>query len=352
MKNEIDETIASDFGAISPELFKKLNGKRILVTGATGLVGSSLIRYLLLANMRYDLKIHPIAAVRSEEKARAIFLPYTAGGDVETVVCDFADVHELSVPGPIDYVVHAAAITTSRLMVTRPVEVIQTSVDGTQVMLNLAHRKQARFLYISSMEVYGTMDTSVATTEDMLGTIGISSVRSGYPESKRLCELMCRSYLAEYGTDIVIARLAQTFGAGVMPGDNRVFMQFARSAMSREDIVLKTEGLSEGNYVYISDAIAALLTLLTNGKSGEAYNVCNEETHTTIREMAHLVSDVVSRGKSKVIIAVEDRGTSGYAQDAHLTLSSKKLQELGWKPVVDLAESYRRLTRYMSEQGF
>lgn len=79
--------------------------------------------------------------------------------------------------------------------------------------------------------------------------------------------------LVNMGFPVRIARLAQTFGVGVLPTENRVFMQFARSVMNNQDIVLHTKGKSEGNYVYTFDAIAGILLLLTNGGLGEAYNI-------------------------------------------------------------------------------
>jgi nucleoside-diphosphate-sugar epimerase len=176
-------------------------------------------------------------------------------------------------------------------------------------------------------------------------------VRSGYPESKRLCECLCTSYAEQYGVGVTIARLAQTFGAGILPTENRVFAQFARSALAGENIVLKTRGLSEGNYVYGADAVAALLLLLTKGISGEAYNVCNEASHTTIREMAELVSQTLSRGKSKIVLELDEKGASGYAPDVRLFLSSEKLRSLGWVPTADLREAYRRLGEFLGEQN-
>lgn len=133
--------------------------------------------------------------------------------------------HPTPVPDiAVDYIVHTAAVTTSKTMVSKPVETLLGSINGTDTMLRLARRTGASILYLSSMEAYGTIDDSgKKATEEELGYIDLSNVRSCYPESKRLCECLCRSYHEQYHVRAVSGRLAQTFGAGVMPQENRVF---------------------------------------------------------------------------------------------------------------------------------
>ncbi len=180
------------------------------------------------------------------------------------------------------------------------------------------------------MEVYGTVASADnhRTTEDELGYIALSSVRSCYPEGKRLCENMCVCYAAQYGVPVKIARLSQTFGAGVSLNDNRVFAQFAKAAIAGKDIVLHTKGSSNGNYCYTADAVAGLLTILLNGENAEAYNVVSESTTTTIAQMAQMVSEQITGGESRVIFDIPDNVlTYGYAPDVKLRLSSKKLEK-------------------------
>lgn len=99
------------------------------------------------------------------------------------------------------------------------------------------------------MEVYGSFtEANHNVTETELGYINPLAVRSNYPESKRLCENMCVAYYPEYKVPVKIACLLQTFGAGILSGENRVFAQFAKNAIEGKDIVLHTKGLSEGNY--------------------------------------------------------------------------------------------------------
>lgn len=193
------------------------------------------------------------------------------------------------------------------------------------------------------MEVYGSFNESKEVREENLGYIDNLKVRSDYPESKRLCENMCIAYYSEFGVPVKIARLAQTFGAGILPGENRVFAQFARSAMQGKDIVLHTKGQSEGNYCYTRDCITGLLTILLKGANAEVYNVSNPAAHVTIVEMANLVAEKIAGGKIKVVFNIPKDNTFGYAADTKMKLNSDKLQALGWKPEVGLEEAYRRL---------
>lgn len=332
--------------------WEQLRNKSILVTGATGLIGSLLVRCLIYCSNKRNLDINLIAQVRNKEKAKAIFKDYEELGNISYIVTDVRK--HVQVDSRIDYIFHCASITTGKTMVEQPVETLLTSIEGTKNLLEIAKDKAvSSFVYISSMEMYGTFEDekNCNVTEVDLGYIDPLKVRSNYPESKRLCENMCIAYMSEYNIPIKIARLAQTFGAGILPGENRVFAQFARSVMDRENIVLHTEGNSEGNYCYTSDCIIALAKLLLDGKVGEAYNVVNPANHTTIREMAKLVCENFSEGNSEVVFDIPEGNVFGYASDAKLKLNADKLMGIGWKPQVDLIGSYDRMIKFMREES-
>ena len=348
----MEKVLIDDFKRVADSdlPFEEFRNSSFLITGATGLIGSLLVRTLLYCNRVHDLKLKIYAVVRNVEKARGIFGADTA--EPEYVVADLAG-DEIEGSFDCDYVIHAAAVTTSKLMVSDPVGTIRTAIDGTEKLLKLAVEKKAKsFVYISSMEVYGQPKTEGKTAEKDLGYIDIGTVRSCYPEGKRMCECLCNAYASQYGLNVKSARLAQTFGAGILPTENRVFAQFAKSAMNGEDIVLHTTGESEGNYVYTADAVRAILLLLVKGASGEAYNIANEESHTTIRNMAELVAEKIAGNVIRVVLDIPEDGSSlGYAPPVKMWLDASKMRALGWEPEVSLIDSYRRMIAYMKEQG-
>jgi nucleoside-diphosphate-sugar epimerase len=252
-----------------------------------------------------------------------------------------------------DYIFHCAAITKSADMVAKPVDIIATNVDGTRNMLELARTRHCKsFVYLSSMEVYGRTELC-AVGENDLGYLDLSNPRSSYPESKRLCEMMCMAYAAQYEIPAKVARLALIFGAGV-PNDNcdtRVANQFARSALAEKDIELHTKGNSIANCCSTSDAIRGLLTILFKGNNGEAYNIANIQASMSIRETAELVADKVCDGQIKVIVNVpDDIATRGYAPDVGHTLNADKLKALGWSPKYGLSEMFTLMLADWREQ--
>ncbi|WP_026506976.1 NAD-dependent epimerase/dehydratase family protein [Butyrivibrio sp. MC2013] len=340
----------------------ELEGSDIVISGATGLIGSLLVRSLAAINDMRAADIHIYAMARNEDKFRSIYGEAFERKDLSLVLSDLTDkkgtidVLSSALKGRDDsralYYFHCAAVTTSRTMVEKPVDTIRAAIDGTEAMLESAHDNNATaFVYISSMEVYGTMDSDKPVTEECMGYVDPLKIRSNYPLTKRMCENLCVAYSSQYGLDVKIARLAQTFGAGVLPGENRVFAQFARSVIRKENIVLHTRGLSEGNYCYSADVVRGLLTIAVKGDNGQAYNVCNEESHTTIAAMAEMVADKLSGGIIRIIYDIPEDNVYGYAGDVRLRLSSSKLEGLGWKPVYGLADSYRRLIEYLLEVG-
>lgn len=332
-------------------LLEDLSGKTVFITGATGLIGSQMVRALLEANRLYGADITVAAFLRNEQKAQALFEDLLPCEALEFVIGD------LSLPieydRPVDYVVHGASATGSKFFVESPVETIQTALYGTDRLLQFARDKQVSgMVYLSSLEVYGVPDGSKETiSESDYGFIEPLSVRSSYSEGKRMVECLCASYASEYGVPVKMARLSQTFGAGVEYNDGRVFAEFARCLMEKRDIVLHTDGSTVRSYCYTADAVNALYTILLKGTDGEAYNVTNMQTACSIREMAELVAGLEPDAGVKVRIEVpEDLASFGYNPQMIIRLDAARLEALGYVPTVGMEDMFRRTIRSMRER--
>ena len=324
-----------------PLQYEQLKETTVLVTGATGLIGASIVRALIAVE-----GIHIIALVRNIEKANKLYSRHELD-NIELIVGDIT--FPINVNKKVDWIFHCAAVTTSKLMIEKPVETLSTAIEGTKNILELARKNECKsMVYISSTEMYGTFNNSdTEITEDKIGYINPLKVRSNYPESKRLCENMCVAYMREYGVKVKIARLAQTFGAGILPGENRVFAQFAKSVISGRDIVLHTRGLSEGNYCYTRDCVLGLFIILLCGENGEAYNVANQDTYISIKDMALFLK---KNFNPHIDVIVEEHPEMGYAPVTKLNLSAEKLMNLGWKPRYDLRQMFEHLIKALKEK--
>lgn len=316
------------------------NRRNILITGATGYIGSMLVK--CIQNQNNDNKI--LAVVRDLQKT---FQLLPEGIEfLQTDLCDRRSVEQLLNAGSkVDYIIHCASVTKSAEMIAHPVEVIESIVNTTQNILEFARKGKIKsMVYLSSMEVYGNIDCKdghcVKEEEVCRGEIEILNTRNCYPMGKRMAENICYSYFKEYGVPVKIARLAQTFGEGVLSSDKRVFAQFAKAVREDSDIVLHTQGDSVGNYCGIHDTILGIMKILEKGVSGEAYNVVNEANTMTIRQMAELVAGEAAEGRIKVRFDIPKENIYGYAADTGLRLSGGKLRKLGWKPTESLLQMY------------
>lgn len=344
LQNDLEKIAASE--QIDWEM---LRGKRILVTGATGLIGSLLSRALVCAGVKRGLDIRVLALVRNQEKAEALFKEYMKDG-LEIVTGDVT--RPIHLEETVDHIFHTASVTASKDFVDRPVETILTTLKGTENLLELAKEKKVHsMVYLSSMEAYGVVDPEHYNVKETdYGYIDPLQVRSSYSEGKRMAEGLCGAYAHEYQVPVKTARLAQTFGAGIAKNENRVFAQFAHSIMDGHDIVLHTDGSKAHCYCYTTDAVLGLLTVLLRGADGEAYNISNQGTFCTIREMAEMLIREHPQSGSKLVFDIpEDANKFGYAPTSRMLVNSEKLNALGWKAEVDLPEMFERLMKYMRD---
>lgn len=338
LKEDLEKLLACK--CIEWEKFRK---KTFLITGATGVIGFNLICGLIYANMQKKLDLKILALVRDYEKAVTMYEEQNT--DNQCLKFISGDVTKLpEIDENVNYVIHMACPTTSSFFIQKPVETIKTSVVGTMNVLELAGKKKAEgFIFTSSMEVYGAPENEAILKEENLGYMDTMQVRNCYPESKRLCENLCAAYASEYQFPVMVVRLAQTFGAGVDEKDGRVFAEFARCALEKRDIELFTDGSSKRCYLYTMDAVSAVLTVITKGEAGAAYNVGNPSTYCSVKEMAEMVAKNFGAGQINVKLSEDSEKSKKFSPHHFYNLGIDRMKELGWKPEKGLREMYQRM---------
>ncbi len=314
------DTYKKAINAVASEI--DVPGGKIMVTGATGLIGSCIIDVLMAANTYYGKHFEIYVLGRNKEKLIARF------GDSQDLYYVVQDVLEPIKIEDLDYIIHAASNADPKSYALYPVETILTNVEGARNVLEYCKGKRTRVLFTSTFEVYGKLDQDTYS-EEQYGTVDLNMIRSCYPESKRTAEMLFKSYADEYGVDCVIARLSSIYGPTMKEDDSKAHAQFIRNALAKENIVLKSKGEQIRTYCYVMDAVSGILTVLFKGKTGEAYNVANENSIASIAEVARTIADFAG---TKVVFNLPDEvEKKGFSKPQNCILKTEKIKGLGWK---------------------
>lgn len=321
--------------------WKRLEGKTILVSGANGMLPAYMVETLLYLNETlFDRKVSVLAVVRNQGKAELRFEHYRNRTDLRILVQDVCS--PVAIDCHIDVIIHAASQASPKYYGVDPVGTLSANVLGTYNMLELARRNNCQnFLFFSSGEVYGTANSSgIPVREDDYGAVDPLDIRACYPESKRMGETMCASWMRQYGIATKIVRPFHTYGPGMSLDDGRVFADFVAAIVNNTHLRLSSSGEAKRVFCYLSDATTAFFTVLLNGKKGQAYNVANPAAEISIAGLADLL---VSLFPEKWLTVIKQDVASDLASKTLQTLPDiSKIKELGWSPETALAPGFKR----------
>lgn len=317
-----------------------LQDRSIMISGATGMIGSFLVDLIMYQNRQMGLHCTVYALGRSAEKAKTRFAAHWDDPLFRFVPCDINRSVDVDAE-TVDFILHAASNTHPVAYATDPIGTVTTNIIGTHNLLEFAAAHNTkRFVFASTVEVYGENrgDTEYFT-EDYCGYIDCNTLRAGYPESKRAGEALCQAYIKQKGLDIVIPRLSRVYGPTMLMSDTKALSQFIKNSLAGEDIVLKSAGTQFFSYSYVADAVTGILWCLQRGQCGEAYNIADPASDITLRDLAQLIAD---QAGTKVVFQIPDAVESaGFSKATKAVLDSSKLKALGWKPLWDISAGIR-----------
>ncbi len=338
-----NEILKSDLHDIAkqPLPWDSLAGKTILISGVNGFLPSYMAETLLHLNESMPgLQCRVVGVARNAAHAAKRFGHHRARPDLEIIVQDICQ--PLALPGPVDFVIHAASQASPSYYGSDPVGTLTPNVVGNHHLLGLARDKNAQgYLYFSSSEVYGRISTPAAgIREEDYGYVDPATVRACYAESKRMGETICVAWCSQFGVPAKIVRPFHTYGPGMPLGDGRAHSDFVANVVQGRNITLHSDGSARRAFCYVADAVAGFFTVLLLGAPGTAYNVGNPQGEVSMLELARLLA--AEKGLS-VTVDLQSR-PAGYLPSVvdRVLPSIEKIKALGWQPKTSLADGFRR----------
>ena len=336
---DIDEVLSE-----LPEL-SMMAGKSVLITGAAGLICSSIVDIIFRYNDTHKTPIHIYAAGRWIEEMKLRFEDQIDREDFTFVVYDSSRTDN-KFDMCADFIIHGAANAFPDLVMKEPVETMLSNFNGMKDLLDYAKEcGTKRILYISSSEVYGKKNDNAPYKEGEYGYIDLLNARNSYSVGKRAAETLCASYAAEYGVESVIVRPGHIYGPTASPKDNRVSSAWAYTVARGENIVMKSDGAQLRSYCYCLDCASAILKVLLKGDNVHAYNISNPESIISIRELAEILTNIT--GVQLQILLPTEKEKQGYNPMDNSSLDSTELLELGWRGLFNANRGLKRTVEIM-----
>lgn len=342
------EVITQDIERIvsEPIAWEKLAGKKVLISGINGLIASYIARTIFCLNDEKQMGIQLYGLARSKEKTEKKWGGLLARPDFHMFYQDVTK--PLAFDEKLDIIIHAASQTGPEQFTNDPVGTAMGNVLGAYQLLEYGRIHDAeKFLILSTREIYGKGNYDFVT-EEQYGVVDPTSVRSCYPESKRMAENLCVSYQQQYGIDCRIVRIAHTYGPGMLLSDGRVVGDFLGNVVNRQNITMNSDGSGTLALTYIADVIAGIFYALLKFEGG-VYNVSNSNETVTVKQLAQILCEIFAEYGIELVMNIPKEKPAGYLNYKLGFLRSDKAIAEGWSPKVDLRSGMQRTVRYFEE---
>ena len=311
MKNSINYLLEGEAKSVLANIsLDPLEEKKILITGATGLLGVNLISCLrtFSLNTKYKPRITAVIHSPIEDDFQQLY----EFENLKVVQGDLAENEFISSLGNYDFIIHAAGYGQPGKFMVDQVKTLKLNTLSTFSLLDRLS-KDGRFLFLSSSEVYsGLLDFPYK--EDQIGTTNTTHKRSCYIEAKRCGEAICNAFRNQ-GVQAFSGRLALAYGPGTKKFDNRVLNSFIERGLLQKKIALQDDGSANRTYCYITDAIEIMFHILFNGNN-PIYNI-GGKSKTTIAQLAHSIGKLLN---ANVEIPLQSNKNDGAPDDVALDM--------------------------------
>lgn len=325
---------------------RKFYGKTVLISGANGYVPAYFVHTFVALNKYYGAGIRILALCRNRERAEKRFAEYIGRDDFEIIVQDVCE--PVCMQENINIFIHAASPAGIKKRHEDPVNTFLANVKGAENMLELARKNPCEyFLFLSSVDVYGRMNNRDRLKESDSGYLDPLNIRNSYSCGKRAAESLCKAYQVKYNLPVYIVRPFQIMGPGPELDDGRLHIDFISQILERKQITLKSDGTVVRSFMYISDAVKAMLYVMLKGNPGEAYNIVSESGEASVKELADLMAGIVDDRNVTVKFDYEQRETIEVTGALSVvTGDSTKIRSLGWTCDYSLAEGSSRMMEF------
>lgn len=308
--------------------------RRVVVAGGAGFLGSHICDYLVA---RGD----EVVCVDDFSTGERANLTHLLGATQFTLIA--ADISQpFAVPGRVDAVMNLASAASPVDYLARPLETLEAGSTGTRRLLELAAEHSARFLQASTSEVYGD-PLRHPQTEDYWGNVNPVGPRSVYDEAKRFAEALAMAWRRLGRVDVGIARIFNTYGPRLRPGDGRVISNFVSQALRGQELTVYGDGEQTRSLCFVDDEVRGLVALLDSDLAGPV-NVGNPDEYT-INELAHKVAEICHSSSAIVHCPLPVDDPTRRCPD--ISLAKAKLH---WEPQVPLDEGLQHTVAWMREQ--
>ena len=342
---KINQVVMEDIASIvrAPINWTKLRDCNILITGVNGLIASYMVYTLIYLNDTMNLNLKVFGMARNKSKTEEKWVEILKRNDFQVIYQNVEKPFESEIK--MDYIIHAASQTGPKQFVNDPVGTAMGNVLGTYQLLEYARMNGTKgFMTLSTREIYGKGSLEYVTEEDM-GALDSAKVRSCYPESKRMAETLCASYMHQYDICCKVVRIAHTYGPQMLLSDGRVVGDFLGNIVNGQNIVMNSDGSGTLSLTYIADVIEGIFYTLCNFKD-MVYNVSSSDEPITVKHLAQLLCSIDSTKNIKIEKSILDsKENSGYLNIKLGFLNSNKAKAEGWIPHISLKEGMERTIR-------